>query len=232
MKHKGCYGWPLSHKPGRRVMKGRLGDQRGGSEWEPIKNLLQRENLAYAPNSQPQIPTRVCQGSVVTADLPTLGANPKWSQSESETQGAKDWATQHWTRRTVCKHRADRLRGLGGLSADTGRTFHEAKGDCPRGCDGPSENNPRTSSTAPSITDPPRWARGPSAPSHTIRHSSRIVREHLATKIHRQNGSNEKHARTREEHNELLAESHLADRPLGARGLFAWSADSSPNSTS
>jgi hypothetical protein len=43
---------------------------------EPIKILLQRENSAYAPNSQPRIPTRVCQGSVVTADLPTLGATP------------------------------------------------------------------------------------------------------------------------------------------------------------
>jgi hypothetical protein len=57
-------------------VKDRLGDQRGGSEWEPIKNLLQRENSTYVPNSQPRIPTRVCQGSVVTADLPTLGATP------------------------------------------------------------------------------------------------------------------------------------------------------------
>jgi hypothetical protein len=58
------------------VLKDRLGDQRGGSEWEPIKILLQRENSAYASNSQPRIPTWVCQGSVVTVDLPTLGATP------------------------------------------------------------------------------------------------------------------------------------------------------------
>jgi hypothetical protein len=89
------------------------------------KNSSQRENSAYAPNSQPRIPTRVCQGSVVTADLPTLGANPKRSQSESENQRAKDQAAQHWTRRTVCKHLADRPRGLGGLFADTGRTVRE-----------------------------------------------------------------------------------------------------------
>jgi hypothetical protein len=40
------------------VLKDRLVDQRGeGSEWEPIKIRLQRENPAYAPNSQPRIPT-------------------------------------------------------------------------------------------------------------------------------------------------------------------------------
>jgi hypothetical protein len=30
-------------------LKNRKGDQRGGSEWEPIKILLQRENSAYTP---------------------------------------------------------------------------------------------------------------------------------------------------------------------------------------
>jgi hypothetical protein len=48
-----------------------------GREWEPIKILLKRENSAYVPNSQPMIPTRVCQGRVVIMDLPTLGAIPK-----------------------------------------------------------------------------------------------------------------------------------------------------------
>jgi hypothetical protein len=98
-------------------LKDRLGDQRGGSEWEPIKILLQRGNSAYTPNSQPRIPIRVCQGHVVTTDLPTLGTNPKQSRSESETQGANDLATQHCTRRTVSKHLADCPRGLRGLSA-------------------------------------------------------------------------------------------------------------------
>jgi hypothetical protein len=93
---------------------------------EPIKIVLQRENSVYAPNSQPRIPTRVCEGSVVTTNLPTLGANPKRSQSERETQGAKNLAAQHWTRRTVRKYRADRPRGLGGLFADTRWTVREA----------------------------------------------------------------------------------------------------------
>jgi hypothetical protein len=57
-------------------VKDRLGDQRGGSEWQPIKILLQIENSAYAPNSQPRIPIRVCQVHVVTTDLPTLGTTP------------------------------------------------------------------------------------------------------------------------------------------------------------
>jgi hypothetical protein len=136
------------------------------------KNSSPKRNSAYAPNSQPRIPTRVCQGSVVTSDLPTLGANPKQSQSESETQRTKDLAAQHWTRRTVRKHRMDRPRGLGGLSADTGRTVRKAWADFPRGCDGSSENNPQTSSTTPLITVRLRWARGPSAPLRTVRHSS------------------------------------------------------------
>jgi hypothetical protein len=60
----------------------------------------------------------------------------------------------------------------------------------------------------------PRTVRPVTDPSGTLVWT---VREHRATKIHRQNGSNEKHARTRKEHDELLAESLLADRPRGAQ---------------
>jgi hypothetical protein len=70
-------------------LKDRLGDQRGGSEWEPIKILLQRENSTYAPNSQPQIPTRVCQGSVVTTDLPILGATPNDPEAKGKLKERK-----------------------------------------------------------------------------------------------------------------------------------------------
>jgi hypothetical protein len=34
------------------------------------KNSSRRMNSAYALNSQPRIPARVCQGHVVTTDLP------------------------------------------------------------------------------------------------------------------------------------------------------------------
>jgi hypothetical protein len=80
------------------------------------KNSSRRLNSAYAPNSQP-ISTQVCQGHVVTTDLPTLGTNLKRSQNKSETPEAKDLATLRNTRRTVRKHRADRSQALGGPSA-------------------------------------------------------------------------------------------------------------------
>jgi hypothetical protein len=106
-------------------LKDRLGHQRGGSEWAPIKILLQRENSAYTPNSQPRILTRVFQGNIVTTDLPTLGTNHRQSRSESKTQGAKDIATQHCNRRTIRKHLADCPHGLGGLSAGLRRTVRK-----------------------------------------------------------------------------------------------------------
>jgi hypothetical protein len=48
----------LEHRSEGTYVKDRLGDQRGRSEWEPIKILLQGENSAYTPKSQPRIPTR------------------------------------------------------------------------------------------------------------------------------------------------------------------------------
>jgi hypothetical protein len=82
-------------------------------------------NSAYAPNSQPRIPTQVCQGHVVTTDLPTLRTNPKQSQSESETQEAKNLAALRSTRRAIRELRADRPRGLGGPSAGLRWTFRK-----------------------------------------------------------------------------------------------------------
>jgi hypothetical protein len=58
---------------GGHKLKDRLGDQRGGSEWEPIKILL--KNLAYAPKSLPNNLARTCQDHVVTTDLLTLGTS-------------------------------------------------------------------------------------------------------------------------------------------------------------
>jgi hypothetical protein len=101
-------------------LKDQLGDQRGGSEWERIKILLLRENSAYTPNSQPGIPTRVCQGHVVTTDVPTLGTNPKQSQSGSTKQEAKDLAVLKQPRRTVRGHLADCPRAPRGQSANHG----------------------------------------------------------------------------------------------------------------
>jgi hypothetical protein len=152
-----------------------------------------------SPNSQPRIPTRVCQGRVVTADLPTLGTNPKQPQSESETQGAKDLTTFRSTRRTVRKHRADRPRGLGGLSAGCGRPF---------------ENNSRTTSTTPSITDRPPSTRGPFTPHGLSGLSSRTDRQTLC---------NQKHTAKRIEMNALKNTRRTRRTPgqLPPRGLSA-----------
>jgi hypothetical protein len=89
------------------------------------KNSSRRMNSAYVPNSQPRISTRVCQGHVVTMDLPTLGANPKQSQSESETQEAKDLGDLRSPRRTVRNDRADSPRWAGGQSARPQRTVRK-----------------------------------------------------------------------------------------------------------
>jgi hypothetical protein len=129
-------------------LKDRLGDQRGGSEWEPIKILLQRENSAYAPNSQPRIPTRVCQSRVVTTDLPTLGANPKRSQSKSKTQRSKELSSS-------ARHQAD--------SPVTGWMVCVVRADGPRVTDGQSEKGSRPSCNAPRITNSPRPVLGRSA---------------------------------------------------------------------
>jgi hypothetical protein len=56
-----------------RVVKDRFGDQSGGSEWEPIKNLL--KNLAYAPKSLLKNLAHTCQDHVVTTDLLTIGTS-------------------------------------------------------------------------------------------------------------------------------------------------------------
>jgi hypothetical protein len=90
-------------------------------------------NSAYTLNSQLRIPTRVCQGHVVTTDLPTLGTNPNSIQHGSTTQKAKDIGNLESTRWTV----------------------REEGADCPRGGHGPSENATQTSNTAPRKTDRP-----------------------------------------------------------------------------
>jgi hypothetical protein len=88
-------------------------------------------NSAYAPNSQPRIATRVCQGRVVTTDLPTLGTNPNSKKDGSATQEAQD----------SCN-----LKCLG-------QTVRSALADGPQGAGGRSENEARTTSTAPRNTD-------------------------------------------------------------------------------
>jgi hypothetical protein len=79
-----------------------------------------RELGQYTPSSQLRIPTRVCQGHVVTTVLPTLGTNPKRSQSESTKQDAKDLAVLQEPWRTVRGPGADGPRSLCGRPATHG----------------------------------------------------------------------------------------------------------------
>jgi hypothetical protein len=65
---------------------------------------------------------------------------------------------------STAKPQADCSRPPGGPSAWVRRTVRELRQTV--------EKHSRTSSTAPSITDRPQWACGPSAPSRTVRHSS------------------------------------------------------------
>jgi hypothetical protein len=81
------------------------------------KNSSRRMNSVYAPNSQPRVLTRVCQGRLVTTDLPTLRTNSNSKQYGSATQEAKDLGTLRSSRWTVRDGRADVLRGAGGQSA-------------------------------------------------------------------------------------------------------------------
>ena len=89
------------------------------------KNSSRRMNSAYAPNSRPRIPTRVCQGHVVTTDLPTLGTNPNSKQHGSATQEAKDLGNLHSLGQTVRVEAADCPRRPGGPSARTWRTVRK-----------------------------------------------------------------------------------------------------------
>jgi hypothetical protein len=59
-------------------------------------------------------------------DLPTLGTNPKQSQSENKTHGAKDLGTMRKPRRMVCEAGADGPRTPGGRSVTLERIVRKA----------------------------------------------------------------------------------------------------------
>jgi hypothetical protein len=108
------------------------------------------------------------------------------------------------------------------------RTVREEAADCLRGGRGPSEISTQTSSSALRKTDHSWWTRGLSASSQTVWHSS-TDRPHSSTdrpktscnKTHQQNGSKERHSRTRKN---SFAVRHLTD---GLRWPRGWSAATS-----
>jgi hypothetical protein len=101
-------------------LKDQLGDQIVGSEWEPIKILLQRENSAYTPNSQPRIATRVCQSHVVIKDVPTLGTKLQTIPKRKHDSRSKGLSCP-------AGYLADRPQPPGGPSARTRWTVRELR---------------------------------------------------------------------------------------------------------
>jgi hypothetical protein len=83
------------------------------------------------PNSQPRVPTRVCQGRIVkaTTNLPTLGANPNSKQHGSATQEENDLDDMQSPWQTVCGDRAAGPHGGGGRSTWGWRTVREVAAD-------------------------------------------------------------------------------------------------------
>jgi hypothetical protein len=86
------------------------------------KNSSRRMNSAYAPNSQPRVPTRVLPRSH-RQNGPTDPSNkPKQSQGKTETQEAKDLGNMQWPGQTVRMEGADYPWAPGGPSASSWRT--------------------------------------------------------------------------------------------------------------
>jgi hypothetical protein len=112
----------------------------------------------------------------------------------------------------------------------TGRTVRVVQADGLRVTDGRSENESRTSSSAPQIRDGSRPVQGRSAsnrcradgPRRPGGHSAKL----LLAKNSWQNGSKQKCSRTREEH---LDELHLADSSPATRGRSARHGNNSPS---
>jgi hypothetical protein len=95
-------------------------------------------NSAYALNSQPRVPTRVCQGHVVTTDLPTLETNPNSKQHGSASQEVKDLGNLQCLGRTVRGALVDSQQGARECPARSRRWY---------------KNGTRTTSTAPRNID-------------------------------------------------------------------------------
>jgi hypothetical protein len=89
------------------------------------KNSSRSMNSAYAPNSQPRVPTWICQGHVVTMDLLTLGTNPNSKKHGSATQEAKDLGNLQSLGRTVRGALAYSPQGAGRRSTRSRRTVRK-----------------------------------------------------------------------------------------------------------
>jgi hypothetical protein len=171
------------------------------------KILFLRENSAYTPDSQLQIPTRVCQGHIVTTDVPTLGTNSKRSQRGSTKQEAKDLAVLQQPWRKVRDPGADGPRspcGRSAVTADFSLKTNRTTQLAPRHVDGSYHILGRSASNS-CRADSPRSPGGRSA-------------KHLFTKNCWPTGSKRRCLRTHEEHEE-----HLGQKaPRGQSAPTTW----------
>jgi hypothetical protein len=78
--------WPYQDTVGTWIAEGPIRrPERGGVNGSRYKFFSKDRTR----NSQPRILTRVCQGSIVTVDLPTLGATPNDSEAKAKIKERK-----------------------------------------------------------------------------------------------------------------------------------------------
>jgi hypothetical protein len=142
-------------------------------------------NSAYAPNSQPKIPKRICQGHVVTTDLPTLGTNPSSMQHGNATQEVKGLGNLHCLGQTVRSALADSPQGASRRSARSRRMVRRW-----------NLNNQYCTSKYGWSVPYPRTVCEQLVPRRRSAIPMRTVRKHPATKHNSSNGSNHERART------------------------------------
>jgi hypothetical protein len=177
-----------------------------------------RMNSTYTPNPQPRIPTRVCQGHLVTTDLPTLGSNPNSKQHGSTTQESNNLGNLQRSGQTVGVVRADGPHGVGRQSAGRVRTVRKMTTNF-QYCT--SEIRTVRELTVDSLL----LADGPASPGGRSG-------QQPPSKTYRPNGSKQNGSRTHEELDEHLAGQHLAGSPPTPRGRSARHGNSSPSPTS
>jgi hypothetical protein len=171
---------------------------------------------AYAQKSQLWIPTRVCQGRIITVDLPTLGTNPNSKQHGSATQEVSDLGNLQCQGRTIYMDQVDCSQGPGGLSAGSLRTIRKTSR---------TTNTTHRKWTVCALLADRSHRRG--RPHSPCRPSTKL----RATKITGPNGSKHELARTREEHDEQQICQLLADPSSALDGLSSRHGNSSLSPT-
>jgi hypothetical protein len=145
-------------------------------------------NSAYALNSQPRVPTRVCQGHVVTTDLPTLETNPNSKQHGSASQEVKDLGNLQCLGRTVRGALVDSQQGARECPARSRRMVQKW-----------NQNNKYCTSKYRRSVPYPRTVREQLVPRGQLASPGQAVCKHLATKSNLSSGSNHERARTSDE---------------------------------